>query len=155
MKTWLTVSEYAKLVGLDESIVRQLVIDGNLAYKEENENIYIDASSATNAVVSHVSSEVIEQEVNSNSASFIEKTIGTILSLHEKVLDAKEETLNALKSENQFLRDALFSMQEIYEDDKKTIETLREQLRITQEELEFMKRKYKLMWGKVTEKNLS
>ena len=41
-------------------------------------------------------------------------------------------------------------MQEIYDDDKKTIEILRQQLQKTQEEVEFVKRKYKLMWGKVS-----
>ena len=82
---------------------------------------------------------------------FVEKTIGTILNLHEKVLDAKDETLEALKSENQFLKEGLLSMQELYEDDRKAIETLTKQLQISQEELEFVKRKYKLMWGKAIE----
>jgi len=82
---------------------------------------------------------------------FVEKTIGTILNLHEKVIDAKDETLEALKSENQFLKEGLLSMQELYEDDRKAIETLTKQLQISQDELEFVKRKYKLMWGKAIE----
>jgi hypothetical protein len=84
-------------------------------------------------------------------ADFVEKTISTILGLHEKVMDAKDETLDALKSENRFLKEALFSMQELYDEDRKTVETLTKQLQMTQEELEFTKRKYKLMWNKAVE----
>ena len=40
-------------------------------------------------------------------------------------------------------------MQEVYDDDKKTMETLRSELERSREEIEFMKRKYRLMWGKV------
>lgn len=46
------------------------------------------------------------------------------------------------------MKDALFNTQEVYEDDKKTIAILREQLRVAQEEIDFLKRKYRLMWGK-------
>ena len=41
-------------------------------------------------------------------------------------------------------------MQEVYDDDKKTMETLRQELEHAREEVEFMKRKYRLMWGKVS-----
>ena len=73
------------------------------------------------------------------------------MSLHEKVLDAKDETLEALKGENRFLKEALFSMQELYDEDRKTAETLTTQLKLAQEELEFTRRKYKLMWNKAVE----
>lgn len=42
-------------------------------------------------------------------------------------------------------------MQEIYDEDRKTIDALTKQLEAAQEELEFTKRKYKLMWGQVVE----
>ena len=50
-----------------------------------------------------------------------------------------------------FLKEALSSLQDLYEEDRKTIETLTTQLKLSQQEVEFMKRKYKLMWGKVVE----
>lgn len=154
MDTWLTVSEFAQLVHLDESTVRQLVTDGNIRSKEEDGIIYVEAAGGNNSIVAKDGGELIAQDEFDayGGTNFVEKTIGTILSLHEKVLEAKDETLSTLRNENQFLKDALFSMQEIYDDDKKTVDTLREQLKIAQEELEFMKRKYRLMWGKVAEK---
>ncbi|MFA7069754.1 MAG: DUF3972 domain-containing protein, partial [Sulfurimonas sp.] len=85
---------------------------------------------------------------------FVEKTIGTIINLHEKVLDAKDETIRAVKVENEFLREALASLQELYDEDRKTIHTLQEQLKLSQQEVEFMRRKYKLMWNKTIEEHV-
>jgi hypothetical protein len=68
------------------------------------------------------------------------------------VIDAKDETLEALRNENKFLREGLISMQEIYEEDRRIIETLTHQLNDTQEELELWKRKYKMMWDQVVSK---
>ena len=42
-------------------------------------------------------------------------------------------------------------MQELYDEDRKIIETLRAQLQFVQDELEFTKRKYKMMWNKAVE----
>ena len=84
---------------------------------------------------------------------FVEKTIGTIINLHEKVLDAKDETIEAVKVENEFLREALGSLQELYDEDRKTIATLTEQLKLSQQEVEFMRRKYKLMWNKAIDEH--
>ena len=67
------------------------------------------------------------------------------------MLDAKDETLDSLKNENKFLKDALYSMQEIYDEDRKTIDILNEQLKRAQEEVEFLKRKYKMMWNKAVD----
>ena len=42
-------------------------------------------------------------------------------------------------------------MQEIYDEDRKTIDILNEQLKRAQEEVEFLKRKYKMMWNKAVD----
>jgi hypothetical protein len=84
---------------------------------------------------------------------FVEKTIGTIINLHEKVIDAKDETIVSIKNENAFLKEALSSLQELYEEDRKTIATFTEQLKLSQQEVEFMRRKYKLMWNKAIEEH--
>ena len=77
-----------------------------------------------------------------------QKTISMLLTLHEKVLMSKEETLKTLKEENEFLKYSVYSIQEVYESSQETIKRLQKQLEICQEELEFCKRKYKLMWNK-------
>ena len=149
MQTYLELAEFCKLVHLNEDVVKGMMANGALNFKEENDKIYIEANQGTFSVVPSSSSQ--NNLVNSMTLageSFIEKTIGTILNLHEKVLDAKDETLEALKNENKFLKDALYSMQELYDEDRKTIENLNSELKHIREEAEFLKRKYKLMWSK-------
>ncbi|MCD4667278.1 MAG: DUF3972 domain-containing protein, partial [Sulfurimonas sp.] len=110
---------------------------------------------ATTAVIPQKLQELAEKNTNDLvvQPEFIEKTIGTIINLHEKVLDAKDETLDAVRVENDFLKDALNSLQELYDEDRKTIHTLQEQLKLSQQEVEFMRRKYKLMWNKAIDEH--
>lgn len=151
MQTYLSVDEFCKLVHLEREVIEGMIKRGVLNTKEENGKIYIEANEGTMSVVPSVSANLSITSKPSEGFSFVEKTIGTILNLHEKVLDAKDETLDALRNENKFLKEALFSMQELYDEDRKTIDTLNEQLKKANEEIEFLKRKYKLMWNKAVE----
>ena len=155
MQTWLEIGEFSKLVHLDIETIESMIQKGKLSIREENGKRLIEANRATYSIMPSVEPEskvtISKDVVSLPGADFVEKTIGTILNLHEKVLDAKDETLDALKSENRFLKEALFSMQELYDDDRKVIDTLTGQLKHTQEELEFTRRKYKLMWNKAVE----
>jgi hypothetical protein len=148
--------EYCKLTGLDISAVDELVERGKLTVKVEEGVRYIDPSKgATEVVVPAKLKELSERNTHEMlvQPEFVEKTIGTIINLHEKVLDAKDETLEAVRVENEFLREALSSLQELYDEDRKTIHTLQEQLKLSQQEVEFMRRKYKLMWNKAIEEH--
>lgn len=150
---WLEFSEFIKLSGLEEQKVKEMIENGSIASKEEDGQIFIEAQSSTNALVNRVQTRLTSAEANGVAYDpvFVERTIHTIMGLHEKVIGAKDETISAFKSENSFLKEALISMQEVYDDDKKTIDVMREELKSAREELEFMKRKYRLMWGKVSD----
>ena len=154
---WLSKEEYAKLTGLESSAIEDMIERKKLRIKVEDGEVKIDPSSGTNEVVpaklqtlsENMPSEMVVQQ------DFVEKTIGTIINLHEKVLDAKEETLESLKTENEFLKEALSSLQELYDEDRRTIESLQQQLKLALDEVEFLKRKYKLMWNKTIEEHSS
>ncbi len=148
--------EYCQLTGLDITAVNELAERGKLSVKVEDGVRYIDPSKgATEVVVPQKLQELSEKNTHEMvvQPEFVEKTIGTIINLHEKVLDAKDETLEAVRVENEFLREALASLQELYDEDRKTIHTLQEQLKLSQQEVEFMRRKYKLMWNKAIEEH--
>jgi predicted RNase H-like nuclease (RuvC/YqgF family) len=150
MQTWLEIDEFCKLVHLEHGHVQKMIDEGKLKTREEEGVLYVEATKGTSSVVP-TSSLAQSPRPHLPGSDFVEKTIGTILNLHEKVLDAKDETLESLKNENRFLKEALFSMQELYDEDRKTIETLTKQLQHSQEEVEFLKRKYKLMWNQAVE----
>ena len=156
MNSWLEIEEFSRLMNLDIAAVEALIEEGKLIAKEEDDQVYVEISRSAQALIPVTQGMVIDDgNLGSNtlamSPEFVEKTMGAILSLHEKVLDAKEETLDALKGENRFLKEALFSMQELYDEDRKTIETLTKQLEYLKDELDFTKRKYKMMWNKAVE----
>ncbi len=148
---WMSDEEYCELTGLEISAVDDLCERGKLTIKVEDGVRYIDPSKGTTEVIVPAKlAELSERNTHEMMVQpeFVEKTIGTIINLHEKVLDAKDETIEAIKVENEFLREALGSLQELYDEDRKTIHTLQEQLKLSQQEVEFMRRKYKLMWNK-------
>ena len=154
---WMSDEEYCELTGLEMSAVDDLCDRGKLTVKVEDGVRYIDPSKGSGEVVPAQLKELSERNTSEMlvQPEFVEKTIGTIINLHEKVLDAKDETLEAVKVENEFLRDALNSLQELYDEDRKTIHTLQEQLKLSQQEVEFMRRKYKMMWNKAIEEHTS
>lgn len=155
MNSWMEIEEFSALVNLDISTIESLIDEGKLIAKEEEGKCFVEVSRSAQALIPATKGIVLDEAHENASVSlsseFVEKTIGAILSLHEKVLDAKEETLDALKGENRFLKEALFSMQELCDEDRKVIETLTKQLELLQDELEFTKRKYKMMWNKAVE----
>ena len=154
--TWMSDEEYCSLTGLEISAVEDLCERGKLTIKVEDGVRYIDPSKGTTEVIVPAKlAELSERNTHEMMVQpeFVEKTIGTIINLHEKVLDAKDETIQAVKVENEFLREALASLQELYDEDRKTIAALTEQLKLSQQEVEFMRRKYKLMWNKAIDDN--
>ncbi len=153
--TWMKDEEYSEITGLNISAIDDLIERGKITVKVEHGIRYIDPSTGAkeavpvqlHALSTHNTHDMIVKP------EFVEKTIGTIINLHEKVLDAKDETLDAVRVENDFLRKALESLQELYDEDRKTIATLTEQLKLAQQDVEFMRRKYKLMWNKAIEEH--
>ena len=150
---WLRIDDFSQTVDIDQAIVKQMVDRQELAAKEENGVVFIDASNNAKAILPKVFQDatastgvdmVVQQQ-------FVEKTIGTIINLHEKVLSSKDETILAVRDENSFLKETIYQMQELYNEDRQTVGTLTEQLKLSQDEVSFLRRKYKLMWGKVVE----
>lgn len=153
---WMSIDDYAQMTQLDRSAVEALIVRGKLTTTIEDGEVFIDPGQGMSGIIPVSLHELSASHADvTMGASFVEKTIGTIINLHEKVLIAKEETIESIKNENEFLREALASLQELYDEDRKTIATLTEQLRLSQQEVEFMRRKYKLMWGKVIDDHAS
>ena len=151
MNNWLEFNEFCKLVDLDRDVVEDMIKREVLTTKNENGTLYIEASKGAVAAMPKKSEVVLDSGNVALGSEFVEKTIGTILDLHKEVLESKDETVEALKEENSFLKEALLSLQTLYDEDRKTVEGLQTQLKDTQKELEFCRRKYKMMWNKVVE----
>ena len=145
MKTLLTIEEFEKISGKTRVEILQLCKEKQLKCKKSDESIYIEMENS-NQVIPLSNIEIIKSD------DIAKKTLATFLNMHEKVLMSKDETIEALKEENKFLKESIVSLQEIYEESRVTIERFQKQLEISQEELEFCRKKYKLMWGRVLKK---
>jgi hypothetical protein len=143
---WISQDEYMKKMDIELSELEDLIENSKLNVKVEDGIRFIEDKQQTSMTLKELSTSDTKQMVA--QPEFVEKTIGTIISLHEKVLEAKDETISSIKEENKFLKEALESLQTIYEEDRKTIKALQTQLELSQQEVEFMRRKYKLMWNK-------
>ena len=147
MQTWLTLEEFCRLSGKSKSEIIKLCKAKELKCKKSDGTVFIEIESLANAIVPVEELKVIEK-----NDDIAQRTIGMLLTLHEKVLMSKDETIDALKEENEFLKNSIYSIQEVYEDSQETINRLQKQLEICQNELEFCRKKYKLMWGRVLKK---
>lgn len=95
--------------------------------------------------------ETEEMEKKIATVEFVKSSFNSVLKLHEEIIASKEANLNQLKEENKFLKELVISIQDINSEDRQTIDILTKQIKSLQEELEFTKRKYKLMWNKAVE----
>jgi len=55
-----------------------------------------------------------------------------MIKLHEKFFDVKDETIEVVKVENELLFKALGSLEEVYDEDRKIITALTEQIKLSQ-----------------------
>jgi hypothetical protein len=152
-ENWVSVKEFSQITGMNLETIHGMITRKEIKFKEVDGVIYIDTEQGSKLIVPEAikSLATTGQSTESVNLNFVEKTISTILNLHEKVVASKDETVSVLKEENMFLKEALISVQEILEDERNNLRVLTEQLDNCQEELKFVKKKYKLMWGKVIE----
>ncbi len=148
-ENWIRFEEFLNITGLDREQTKAMIASGQINAKYINDILCVDSISGTNALIQTTQTSLVSKSLD---ADFVEQSIGTILNLHEKVVEAKDETILAIKNENQFLKDSLLSAKEAQLDDKKTIESLKLELEQKKQELETINRKYKLMWGKTLNK---
>lgn len=146
-ENWIKIDEFLTITGLKTEQIKELITKGQINAKYIDNVLFVDSVSGTNALIKSTQSDLVAK--SGVDSDFLEQSIGTILSLHEKVIEAKDETIATIKDENQLLKDTLMSAKEQEADDKKTIETLRQEIELKRQELEAIQRKYKLMWGKM------
>ena len=85
------------------------------------------------------------------TAAFVKASFENILRLHEEILASKDAQISQLHEENKLLRESLLSIQKLYDEDRELLQLLKKEIFDLQEELEFTRRKYKMMWNQAIE----
>ncbi len=88
---------------------------------------------------------------DAETLEFVKSSFKSILALHEELIREKDGSYKQLKEENELLKESLLFIQDIYEKDKEVMEIFKKEIKTLQDELEFTKRKYKLMWNQAVE----
>ncbi len=122
MQTWIEIDKYCSLNDLDIHSVKQKIDNNELNSRVENGITFIE----------------IEEDIYESD-------------FHQQMIEAKDMTIEALQSENQLLKESLYMLQEMANEDQDTIKLLKNQLKHVKEELDFTRKKYKLIWDKTIE----
>ena len=85
------------------------------------------------------------------TSDFVKESFSQILSLHEEIVSSKDAQIQQLREENYFLKESLLSVQKLYDEDRELLNLLKKEIFDLQEELEFTRRKYKMMWNQAIE----
>ncbi len=85
------------------------------------------------------------------TADFVKESFRQILKLHEEILASKDAQIAQLQEENAFLKENLLTVQRLYEEDRELLTLLKKEILDLQDELEFTRRKYKMMWNQAIE----
>lgn len=85
------------------------------------------------------------------TSAFVKQSFEAVLKLHTEITASKEHEIESLKSYNTLLEELVKEIQEVHSEDRQTIKILQKEIENLQDELEYTKRKYKLMWNKAVE----
>ena len=91
------------------------------------------------------------KEKTKEPTKLYKESLESFLSLHEELIKTKDDLISQLQEENIFLKQLLIGVQEDYDEDRDVIKVLQSQVKMLQNELDFVKRKYKLMWNQAVE----
>lgn len=134
-KNWLTLDEFIGQTQYTKSQIAKLVKTKEVEAKNIKGELFL---------------RMATPPALSNEGQMFQESIQKILEIHSKLTIAKDEVICAYKNENEFLKATIASMQETYKQEKQLIEFLRQELEKNREEIESIKKKYRLMWDKVS-----
>ncbi len=102
-------------------------------------------------MIKEFSKDQSQTELPVATATFVKESFEKVLALHEEILSSKSAQIEQLKEENEFLKENVLMIQKLYSEDRELIQLLKKEIFDLQEELEFTRRKYKMMWNQAIE----
>lgn len=126
-------------------------IDSNIL-KIRDAKEFIAPIDAINTFLKKIENQLLAIDMNGGILEpiFLERSIQAITFFYETLLKNKAENSSDMLGENQLLKDTLVALQEECQNYQNKIQELQKELLQKDEEIEFLNRKYKLMWGKVS-----
>lgn len=145
---WQDLDNFIEDTSYTKAQIARLVKSGELEAKNQDGKLYLRHKESLPAL-----NAKLEDFGKKEPAVMMQEVLQKVLDIHSKFALAKDEVIASYKSENEFLKSTILSMQEAYMQDQKMLSFLREEAQRSKEELEKMRKKYKLMWDKIKEES--
>ncbi len=85
---------------------------------------------------------------------FLEQSIAALSTLYERILQTTQDNTQNIHEENNLLKDTIYSLQEQCQIYENQVQDLESQLLQKDEEIAFLQRKHKLMWGRLSNSSI-
>lgn len=146
MKQLINLNHFSNLTKITEE-----ELDSKSIQEYDGEK-FIHPINAINIFLQKIENQLLAIDMNGSILEpiFLEKTLETITFFYETLLKNKTEISSNIEQENQLLKNTLVSLQEECQAYQHQIKILQKEIDKKNEDIEFLQRKYKLMWGKVS-----
>lgn len=146
----ISLEEFINLTGINEDeIAKEALI-------EHDQKTYLKPKKALEIFLQKLENTLMATDINGAILKplFLEQSIKSIVLLYEKIIETTHHNTQDMNDENTLLKDTNISLQEQCEIYQSQIKALQNALIQKEEEIEFLKRKHKLMWGKVSNSSI-
>lgn len=146
----ISLEEFSALTGIQEDEIDPKEIE------IQDQKSYLKPKKALEIFLQKLENTLVAMDVNGTILRplFLEQSIRGIVTLYEKIMQTTRNNTQGMGEENLLLRDTNLSLQEQCEIYQAQIKKLCDELEQKDEEIEFLKRKYKLMWGKISNSSI-
>lgn len=145
---WQDLDSFLEDTSYTKAQIARLVKSGELEAKNIKGELFLRHKENLPSLVS----PILQLQEKREPSATMQDVLQKVLEIHSRFALAKDEAIAAYKSENEFLKATILSMQEAYLQDKKMLEYLREEIVKSKQELESMQKKYQLMWNRAKDK---
>ncbi len=146
----ISLEEFLELTDINEDEIAKEVL---IIYDQK---YYLKPKKALEIFLQKLENTLMATDINGAILKplFLEQSIKSIVSIYEKIIQTTYHDTQDINDENTLLKDTNISLQEQCELYQSQIQALENTLAQKDEEIKFLKRKHKLMWGKISNSSI-
>lgn len=146
LQTFIPLDEFCALTRMESDCIPKECL------QFLDEGAFLDPRSALKIFLDHLGSYLIASDVSGFKIQplYLEETIGILSGLYERVLEKESSLYKNSKQEADKVFEDFLALKKEHESARSYTQKLEILLQKKEEEIDFLKRKYKLMWGKVS-----
>ncbi|MDU7693358.1 MAG: DUF3972 domain-containing protein [Helicobacter sp.] len=139
----ISLEDFCALCSIDSSLMPK----DALLYDQKSDEGFLSAEGAISIFLQKIDQDLVDFEMQGQKIDpmFLEKTLKIMRTLYEKIIHSIEAQVTQAK----LLEDTFLSLQDEMTNLKDELKSLKNLLLQKDKEIEFLRRKHELMWGKI------